>query len=439
MMNLRSTPSPFESGHVDTVTTATTKTVKAQPFRHLCELHVDEAAHLWTVWQSVVFQPHYDVPSLQELEARIQAHIAGMRVHETCAWEICQDTLDIAGPSEIFVAAQIAFRSYDVEKIRLVVECAANIPNCVLGLTSALAWLPRDVIGSWIRKFLASKDLYHKYLAVESSRIRGDDLLEHLGVMLKRQDCMADRSLAIALLKISGETKRFDLIDVLMGLQFDGEQEFWRLYALLLLGRHEYVEALKPYVVNVNETQAMAIQLAFRLLPLSEAKEWISQLVSQAECQRAAIRAVAILGDPEAVPWLIGLTQNPVLARVSGEALSFITGCGIEQDGFSGVPLVDLDAQVQHELESDITDLDEDEGLPWPDTDRLWRYWTETAAMELKKGTRYFLGMEITGEHLENVIERGLQRQRFFAAVELALIKSSIPLYNTQGIAFPES
>ena len=45
------------------------------------------------------------------------------------------------------------------------------------------------------------------------------------------------------------------------------------------------------------------------------------------------IGATGVVGDPQALPWLLGQMNDPVVARIAGEAFSGITGVDLERDG----------------------------------------------------------------------------------------------------------
>ncbi|MET0355129.1 MAG: hypothetical protein ABW044_00050, partial [Cellvibrio sp.] len=135
------------------------------PYHDIYAQLAGDGAFLWQLRSSALTQPNYHPNDLVELERRIDAHLDGLMTGPDDAWEICEEALELHQPGEVFAAAVLAFRSLDINKIQRAVESGLASPQGFRGLTSALAWLPDRLCHSWIKKFLTSKDLNHKYLA----------------------------------------------------------------------------------------------------------------------------------------------------------------------------------------------------------------------------------------------------------------------------------
>ncbi len=406
-------------------------------YGHIAELHLDDVANLWTVWYGGLNDPNFDRDALAELERRIQSHIAGMRLQEPAAWDRCLGQLETIDAAELFAAAQLAFRSYDVNKIRLVVNTAEHNPHAIPGLVSALAWLPEDIFSPWRSKLSSSKSLYHKYYAVEAARLRGEDLGDLLDNFCQRQECLNHPYLGPALLRSLGEFKHHQTRSALLQMSLAEHCEFWRLYSLVLLGEVHLVERLTPYLDSAD-LQIDALQLIFRILPMDQAHVTISDLAADQNNVSCAILAVGILGDPHAVPWLIGLMHNNDVARLAGFAYSLITGTDLEAAEciFDESPEA-IDETVHRELQSENRLVELQSLLPWPDADAVWAHWQQISS-GYEPGLRYFAGKNITEQHCINVLDVGFQLHRKCAAFELALINPDLELYNTSGIQYPE-
>ena len=111
-------------------------------------------------------QPHYDKEDLLDLENRIEAHLDGLMTALDISWEVCLEALEFEQPGEVFTVSIVAFRTRDVEKIKTAVSAGLKTPETVKGLISALAWLPENLAVDWMHKFLSSKNLEHKSLAI---------------------------------------------------------------------------------------------------------------------------------------------------------------------------------------------------------------------------------------------------------------------------------
>ena len=135
------------------------------------------------------------------------------------------------------------------------------------------------------------------------------------------------------------------------------------------------------------------------------------------------------------MPWLIERMADEGVARQAGEAFSLITGVDLS--------LLDLERRVPKTLESGPNDnpedenveMDPDEGLPWPDADKVEKWWAANAH-RFHKGVRYFMGAPVTREHCIDVLKNGYQRQRILAAHYLCLLNPGTPLFNTSAPAW---
>lgn len=401
-------------------------------FAHLAQMHLDEVANLWSVWHSALTLPHYDKQSLGEIESRIQAHIAGMRLHEQSAWQRCLDDLDIADGAEIFAAAQLAFRSYDVTKIKLVVQVATEEPHRTIGLITALAWLPIDIADPWINKFFKSKQLQHKWVAVEVCRWRGEPNHEPILALLQRKDCQEDAYLCESLVRSAGEFNLTPAVKLISSLP----SNFWSLSSRALMGDKSVLPELKEFLFSGDgepEARDYAAQIVIRLSDIKDAQKTIRQLAEKPQTQATAVMCACILGDMQVIPWLVGQMQNTELSRLAGLAFTVLTGCDLEANEYHLE-----DPPVKKEAEDAAPDTF-DESLPWPNSEIIWRAWQDHLSRRFQPGVRYLMGEPINNASSKKWLEQGSQFVRYCASFELALNNPKLGLYNTCGIQFPES
>ena len=76
-----------------------------------------------------------------------------------------------------------------------------------------------------------------------------------------------------------------------------------------------------------------------------------------------------------------------------------------------------------------------DEDLPWPNPELISSWWSKNKG-NFKNGTRYLVGKPITDEQCQHVLRYGYQRQRAAAALELAIMNPSTPLFNVCAPGF---
>lgn len=375
-------------------------------------------------------QPHYYLDDLYELEGRIEKQLAGLMTAPDDAWPLCVEALTLEEPGELFVAAVLAFRCGDLDKIQYVVESSEVNEACLLALASALNWLKANQCHTWIKRFFQSKNFNHKRLALMACGLRRENPGDFLRAILRRDDCCDDELLFAQALKLVGDLKRTDCIEF-VGKALESESPFLRwagLKALVLLGERKDLGRLKPWVLGDTEFQSEAIQFAFRVLSVEEGRAWIGELAAIEGRTRQVIRATAALGDPHAIPWVIAQMKIPENAKLAGEAFAIITGIDLAQDEL----VIDMpEVSIDEGDEDDASiELDEDENLVYPSYELVVRKWALIQS-QFVPGCRYFMGhMSTNTAFLLNLRDKFPQRIRSQAAIELALSKPSEPLQN---------
>jgi uncharacterized protein (TIGR02270 family) len=399
-------------------------------YRDIYEQYVDNASFLWILRDIAVYQPHYYPADIQELEQRIEAQLDGLMTSIEIAWPLCADALELAEPGEVFTAAVIAFRSRDMNKIQQAVEVGLSSETAVKGLISALGWLPGKLVHSWIKKFFTSKDLNHKFLAIAACSVRRENPEEYLNTILERADCKTHIRLYSRSLRLIGELRRLDLMPYLEeALNSDDDSiRFWSIWSSILLGKHEIVKNLEPYVLNSGPYQELAINIAFRVLPIAQARGWISTLAKTEGQIRNVIKATGILGDPHAVNWLISKMQDASVAKLAGEAFVLVTGIDLEQHQLIDESRSNMNSLDNVELEDEAVEFD-DENLPWPDHEKIKKLWMNHGRHFIA-GRRYVFGKPVSNEYIKSIMTTISQRQRQASVVELSLIDSNIPMLN---------
>lgn len=400
-------------------------------YGHILDRYADDAAFLWLLRSSAVHQPHYTAADVTQLDERIEAQLDGLMTAPERSWAICEAALSLRQAGEVFAASVVAFRSLDINKIQRVVEVGLADEGSFEGLVSAMAWLPGRVVHSWIKKFLTSKDLNHKYLAIAVCSARREDPKDYLAAILQRDDCMAHEKLYARSIRLIGEIKCFNLMPALRAAAKSDNVSinFWSHWSATLLGDKDSATALKPVALSDNPYQLQAIELCLRVLPVPVAREWVTLLSKGGADTRKIITASGILGDAHAVPWLISQMQVPTMSRVAGEAFTFITGIDLVEHGLSLDALPDLDAMLPGEGGDEHFAVDEDEHLPFPDANKIAAVW-QKYQNRFTPGQRYFMGRPLESQHLHQIYAQGNQRQRKAAAMTLALVDPAQMLMN---------
>jgi uncharacterized protein (TIGR02270 family) len=166
-----------------------------------------------------------------------------------------------------------------------------------------------------------------------------------------------------------------------------------------------------------------------------QAQSWLRQFAQDPPDVRLLIQGAGIAGDPAYVPWLIQHMAEKQSARLAGEAFSLITGLDLAYldleveppEGGSGAGPNDDPADAN-------VDMDADDGLPWPDPERITRWWDANGA-RFDPGARYFMGGTLTREQALRTLKEGFQRQRIIAAHYLTLLSPGTPLFEWRAPA----
>jgi uncharacterized protein (TIGR02270 family) len=404
-------------------------------FIDIYEQYLDQASFLWLMHTIAVDQPHYTVKDLTQLELRLDAQLSGMLANLALSWKICQKALELEGGGELFTASIIAFRSRDQKNIQTVVEAATVSDECFNGLVYALAWLPGNLVHDWIRKFFVSKDINHKYLAVETCNLRGENPAEYLSTIFQREDCLEHTGLYISSLKSVAMFKRHDLAaEIYKAIDHDDKEvKFWALRAAILLGDIAQSIKLEPFCFEETRLQKEALQLAFRALPVNESKHLVNKFAQDPAQIRNIIIVVGNIGDPQAVEWLLNQMQASDYARVAAESFCMITGIDLELMGMTQAAPENYQSLPLEDADDENVKMHDDENLPWPDAVKINAYWSSIKGSYIF-GQRYLLGKQIELESLKQSLPKAYQRQRHAVALELALLNKDEPLFNTRRI-----
>jgi uncharacterized protein (TIGR02270 family) len=389
-------------------------------------------ASLWALRDHAVTAPHYRLSDLAALDGRLEAHIDGLRVCGTRAWDLAYEALlEAAGPGEVFAAAILAFESRDPAKFRVVLGAASAKPASMRAAISALGWLSHEHISKYIETLCGGDQPSLRRAGIAAAAIHrrnpGPALVAAFG---------ADNpTLRARAFRAAGELGFVDShITLRANLKAkDPAVRFWAAWSNALLNGHKDAVG---YLQNLAEAGGpfaeRAARMAMRRLAPNDAKLWLRRLVKELGQKRIAAIAAGAFADPEAIPFLIDNIKVPELARVAGESFSLITGADIVYDKLEGQKPEGFEAGPNDNPEDENVAMDPDENLPWPDPPLVQKWWNARQG-SLAKGTRYLLGQPITTESLRSALKNGYQRQRAAAAMELAILRPGRPLFEVRA------
>jgi uncharacterized protein (TIGR02270 family) len=194
------------------------------------------------------------------------------------------------------------------------------------------------------------------------------------------------------------------------------------------------LEALKAIGEASGPFRARAFRLALQTLDQEGAQQWLRRLAQNPENLRWLIQGSGIAGNPSYVPWLIEHMGDLKTARVAGEAFSLITGLDLAYLDLERKPPEEVGAGPNDDPDDPNVEMDPDDGLPWPDPQRIGRWW-EANGGRFTPGVRHFMGATLTREQCLRVLKEGFQRQRILAAHYLCLLEPGTALFEWRAPA----
>jgi uncharacterized protein (TIGR02270 family) len=161
---------------------------------------------------------------------------------------------------------------------------------------------------------------------------------------------------------------------------------------------------------------------------------WLSTLAKDPSSLRWLIRGAGLVGDPAYVPWLIGHMADNKTTRLAGEAFCLITGLDLAWLDLEVKPPESFDSGPNDDPNDPNVEMDEDDGLPWPDTLQIQAWW-QANSQHFQPGTRYFMGAPLNRDTCLRVLKDGFQRPRIAAALYLSLLNPGTPLFEWRAPA----
>lgn len=396
--------------------------------------HADEAASLWTMRSRLATAPACALFDLARWDERLAAHVDGLSVAGDDGRLICEAMLEELSAGAVFVAAVRAIEEKQRDRLDPLFALAEANSELWAGVTSAFGWVERQYLQGTVGELLKSPDPLRCLVGLAACAMHGADPGPALAPSLE-DPVSAVRSRAV---RAAGELGLGAALPACAALLTDDDPDcrFWAAWAAVLLSdRGRALEALTRLGTVEGQHRARAFRLALQAMPESPAHALLQALAKDPAQVRWLIQGSGIVGDPTYVPWLIGHMGNPVTARLAGEALSLITGADLDKLQLEGLRPENLQSGPNDNPEDENVDMDQDEGLPWPDAKKVEDWWTANAG-RFQRGQRYFMGAPVTHEHCIDVLKNGYQRQRILAAHYLCLLEPGTPLFNTSAPAW---
>ena len=405
----------------DTFVSASNPTVVAR--------HAEEAALLCTQRFFLVRAGHVRLHHLRRLDDRLAAHLDGLGVAGEAGSRATDEALANLGPGEVFASFALALDNRDDRRIAHMLALAETVADAREASALAVGWASAQSLRGIVGELLVSPQPLRRAIGIAACDFHRVDP----GGMLAEAMSDASALLRAQALQAAGDCGRQDLVARCIAALGDEDAacRFWAARSAVLLGeRQKPVPALLEVVrVPGGLYRTQALELLLQLADAARAAPLLRTLVAQPEGLRDAIRAVGAVGDVQAVPWLVEQMAEPALARLAGEAFTTLTGVDLAWNDLERKPSQQMLAPDADDPEATDVAMDEDEGLPWPDPERLMHWWEANASRYPAAGERCFMGQPPSWPHCLRVLRLGCQRQRAAAAAYLCLLRPGTQLF----------
>jgi uncharacterized protein (TIGR02270 family) len=372
--------------------------------------HATEAAFLWTLRTRASTAPHYRLTNLRKLDMRVIAHLEGLKVAGDEGWTAAARGLDELDDAALFVATYLAFFRRDPRQMNHALQLALTEPALEGALRSALQWLAPDTVRPALDRLCGSSHAAHRRIGLAALAAHRLPIERDL----VRASSDPDPALRAMAFQAIAETKR----DEFMTLARQGIDDpdpvcrFWAASAVALNGAPSGAVIALDAGLAMDPPASLVIDIAFRTGDPEWARGTIRAWAAVRDRTRLAIQAIAALGDPVTVPWLVERMADPEHARAAGEAFSTITGVDLKY------------ADLTDEAPEDEAVRPDDAGSPVPNP-ALVREWWRAHRSEFQSGSRYLAGDIVTAAAMKRTLRDGYQRQRLAAAIELARLEKA--------------
>ncbi len=397
--------------------------------------HAEEAALLCNQRFFLANAAHAKLHHLRRLDDRLAAHLDGLVVAAAEGSKACDEALADAGHGEVFAATVLALENRDLPRLERLLGVAEQVPDVRDAIALASGWACAESLRGIAKDMLDSPHPFRRGIAIAACNFHIVDP----GEMLYAAVTDADATLRARALRAAGACGRLDLVAACIGALGDEDADC-RIQAAcsaVLLGeRQRPVRALHDATLLAGTRHgAQALSLLFKLANPTQAARLLAEMLDKPDHVRDALRCAGTVGDPRLVPWLIAQMDEPRRSRLAGEAFSTITGLDLAWLDLERKPPQGFDPGPGDAPQDDDVAMDEDDGLPWPDPQKIHAWW-EVNGHGFQAGERYFMGAAPSWVHCVDVLKHGYQRQRIAAAQYLCLLRPGSKLFPTSAPAW---
>jgi len=399
----------------------------------LVHRHAEDAAFYWSQLDSAERSPHFGLARYTHFNQVLDAHLEGLLVAGAEGIAPALNALKRwKGPAEAFACAWLAIQVNDADANAALLAQVRKQPDTLLrGLTSALAWAPRENTLPWLVQLGAvDAPVPDQVAALRAAALIGPDGVSALPSPLTAYIASPHgvvRAAACRAARPDGERCTSALGPALRAAARDNDLAV-RAEASIAMARCGMTEGAAAVLWQCVATQADIHAQStgwYRKQATRRLQRWVRHLAAitplgHADIQQlldwlpARIGLMFTLhhGDAAYLPHVLALMADPSQARYAGWVWQMLTGIDLATHGLV------LPEPDQDDTPDAVTDakLDADQGLPLPNIEAIR---CTQAATALRPGVRSLLGQPITPSYALALLETAPQALRSIAAQAL--------------------
>ena len=395
--------------------------------------HIADVLDLFVVRSAHLRAAHVKLRHLGRIDMRLAAHLRGVGVAGEVGLRACETNLSGNSAARLFPATVRALEDGDRARLGRLLAVVHADSSAESAFLAAFAWVSASSLRGLARDLLASRDPFIQRIGATACAMHRVSP----GVLLNAAPQQSDRALRCRLLRAAAELGKRELVSTWANAIEDEDPQCrcWAAWAAVLLGdKHNALDVITDIAAVPGPFRERAFQLFLNATGTQRAHGWLATLAQDPSNLRWLIRGAGLAGDPAYVPWLIGHMADNTTTRLAGEAFSLITGLDLAWLDLEVKPPQNFESGPNDDPSDPNVDMDEDDGLPWPDAVKVQTWW-HANAHRFQPGVRYFMGEPLNRDNCLRVLKEGFQRQRIAAALYLSLLNPGTPLFEWRAPA----
>ncbi len=383
------------------------------------EEHLDEAAFRWLQWERALEAPDFSLLDTANQEEQLAAHLQGLVLGGAEAADaLLWPALDSGEATRITAAAYVLLAQGQVEALLNFMQ--GDAPEARAAVRRAVELSAAPNLGEHLLPLLKRDDASLQAHFLAALAFRHEAPAELLAEYLLHDEPQARMTALRASPPLPEATVR-RLLPRLLESEHPGIRAA-AMEAGLTSGARMAWEACRQAVraCNAHSPQAMVL---LALFGTDADMALLVDTLGIREMRPHALWALGFSGRLEAMEACLALLDDPLAARLAGEAFSAMTGLQVE--GLYALPPGErpegapLPPEQQEALDADLVPKPEDD-LPWPCIGAV-RYWWKEARPRFHAERRYLNGQPLEGPVLLESLTHGPMRRRHVLALELAI------------------